>query len=104
MLHHSLSSDTAQQFVEPRRLAWRGLASLFPLHGFGLPSSLSVARDNRVIGLCARARPSHPQVSAAILKLHSRRVTALEFHPCKDNIVVSADKKGGIAAWDFAKV
>eukprot|EP00967_Tisochrysis_lutea_P028234 scaffold32838_cov16-Tisochrysis_lutea.AAC.1 len=44
------------------------------------------------------------QVSAAIMKLHTRRVTVLEFHPQRENVVLSADKKGGIAAWDFAKV
>ena len=34
------------------------------------------------------------QVDAAVLKLHSRRVTSLEFHPSKDNLVLSGDKKG----------
>ncbi|CAL8469557.1 g9098 [Coccomyxa elongata] len=43
-------------------------------------------------------------VDAAVLKLHSRRCTCLEFHPTKDNIVVSGDKKGQVAIWDFEKV
>ncbi len=34
------------------------------------------------------------QVDAAVLKLHSRRCTSLEFHPSKDNLVLSGDKKG----------
>ncbi|KAK9811590.1 hypothetical protein WJX72_006636 [[Myrmecia] bisecta] len=44
------------------------------------------------------------QVDAAVLKLHSRRCTCLEFHPSKDNIVLSGDKKGQVAIWDFDKV
>ncbi|KAK9908379.1 hypothetical protein WJX75_006998 [Coccomyxa subellipsoidea] len=42
-------------------------------------------------------------VDSAVLKLHSRRCTCLEFHPTKDNIVVSGDKKGQVAVWDFEK-
>ena len=34
------------------------------------------------------------QVDAAVLKLHSRRCTCLEFHPLRDNLVLSGDKKG----------
>ena len=34
--------------------------------------------------------PNH--VDCAIIKLHSRRVTYLEFHPNKDNILISGDK------------
>ena len=29
------------------------------------------------------------QVDAAVLRLHSRRCTCLEFHPLKDNLVLS---------------
>ena len=36
------------------------------------------------------------QVDAAVLKLHSRRCTCLEFHPFKDNLVLSGDKKGQV--------
>lgn len=32
------------------------------------------------------------------------RCCTLEFHPRRDNIVVSGDKKGAIAVWDFDKV
>jgi hypothetical protein len=31
-------------------------------------------------------------VDSAIIRLHSRRVTHLEFHPTKDNIIISGDK------------
>ena len=44
------------------------------------------------------------RVSAAVLKLHSRRVTAMEFHPAKSNLIVSGDKKGQLAFWDCEKV
>ncbi|KAJ7526860.1 hypothetical protein O6H91_16G025800 [Diphasiastrum complanatum] len=44
------------------------------------------------------------RVDCAIIKLHSRRVTSLEFHPTKDNILISGDKKGQIGIWDFEKV
>ncbi|GLJ21497.1 hypothetical protein SUGI_0397090 [Cryptomeria japonica] len=43
------------------------------------------------------------QVDCAI-KLHSRRVTCLEFHPTKNNILISGDKKGEIGIWDYEKV
>ncbi|MCO5570673.1 hypothetical protein L7F22_024400 [Adiantum nelumboides] len=44
------------------------------------------------------------RVDCAIIKLHSRRVTYLEFHPTKDNILISGDKKGQVGIWDFEKV
>jgi DNA damage-binding protein 2 len=43
-------------------------------------------------------------VDAAVLKLHARRTTCLEFHPHRDNIVLSGDKSGQIAVWDIDKV
>ena len=39
-----------------------------------------------------------------MLKLHARRCTCLEFHPTKDNLVISGDKHGQIAVWDVDKV
>ncbi|KAI5064101.1 hypothetical protein GOP47_0020771 [Adiantum capillus-veneris] len=44
------------------------------------------------------------RVDCAIIKLHSRRVTNLEFHPTKDNILISGDKKGQVGIWDYEKV
>ena len=41
------------------------------------------------------------QVDAAVLKLHSRRCTCLEFHPFKDNLVLSGDKKGQASISDL---
>ena len=37
------------------------------------------------------------QVDAAVLKLHSRRCTCLQFHPLKDNLVLSGDKHGQVS-------
>jgi len=48
--------------------------------------------------------PGRWNVDAAVLKLHARRTTCLEFHPTKDNIVLSGDKHGQIAVWDVDKV
>ncbi|XP_058747861.1 protein DAMAGED DNA-BINDING 2-like [Vicia villosa] len=44
------------------------------------------------------------QVHCAVIRYHSRRVTSLEFHPTKNNILLSGDKKGQIGVWDFEKV
>jgi DNA damage-binding protein 2 len=46
----------------------------------------------------------HRQVDAAILKLHSRRVTCLAFPLSSNSHVVSGDKRGGIAIWNFSQV
>jgi DNA damage-binding protein 2 len=43
-------------------------------------------------------------VEAAILKLHTRRCCCLEFPPESDSIVISGDKKGHIAVWNFDQV
>lgn len=37
------------------------------------------------------------QVDAAVLRLHSRRCTCLEFHPTQDKLVLSGDKKGQVS-------
>ncbi|CAN1809009.1 Protein DAMAGED DNA-BINDING 2 [Linum perenne] len=44
------------------------------------------------------------EVSCAVIRYHSRRVTCLEFHPTKNNILLSGDKKGQVGIWDFEKV
>lgn len=41
------------------------------------------------------------EIRSAVLKLHSRRVTCLEFHPTDDKLVLSGDKRGQIAVWDL---
>ncbi|KAG0465236.1 hypothetical protein HPP92_019400 [Vanilla planifolia] len=37
------------------------------------------------------------------VKFHSRRVTSLEFHSTRSNILLSGDKKGQIGIWDYSK-
>ncbi|KAL2898713.1 Protein DAMAGED DNA-BINDING 2 [Bienertia sinuspersici] len=44
------------------------------------------------------------QVTRAVIRYHSRRVTCLEFHPTNNNILLSGDKKGQLGVWDFDKV
>ncbi|KAJ9146795.1 hypothetical protein P3X46_029021 [Hevea brasiliensis] len=44
------------------------------------------------------------RVCCAVIRYHSRRVTCLEFHPTKNNILLSGDKKGQVGVWDFEKV
>lgn len=84
--------------------------------GYGCSVSSDVATSNHMI-LLLRDREKKGQVHAAplttskdwqlesaILKLHSRRSTSLEFHPVHNSIVFSGDKKGEIAMWNFEKV
>lgn len=44
------------------------------------------------------------QVDCGIVRFHSRRVTCLEFHPTKDHVLISGDKKGQIGIWDYGKL
>lgn len=37
------------------------------------------------------------------MRLHTKRVTCLEFVPASASLVMSCDKKGHIAIWDFDK-
>ncbi len=69
------------------------------------------AREAGLAPAAAAARPRAPPprpgawaVDAAVLKLHARRVTCLEFHPLHDGLVLSGDKSGQIAIWDINKV
>ena len=48
--------------------------------------------------------PKRWRVAAAVLKLHSRRVTCMEFCPAKPSLLVSGDKRGQVAFWDHVRV
>jgi DNA damage-binding protein 2 len=85
--------------------------------GFGCIRSADAAIDNLAAALrrremqgpAAAARPPPPkrriwQVDGAVLKLHARRCTCLEFHPTNDRIVLSGDKFGQVAVWDCERV
>ncbi|CAL9134246.1 unnamed protein product [Musa acuminata var. zebrina] len=43
------------------------------------------------------------QVDCGLIRFHSRRVTCLEFHPTKSNILLSGDKKGQLGIWNYDK-
>lgn len=53
---------------------------------------------------CVELPKSEWKVDCAILRLHHRRCQSLEFHPTKDAIVVSGDKSGELAVWNFMDV
>ncbi|KAL6577124.1 DNA damage-binding protein 2 [Orobanche minor] len=44
------------------------------------------------------------KVNCAVIRYHSRRITCLEFHPTRNNILISGDKKGQLGIWDYRKV
>lgn len=68
------------------------------------PSSLrykdNLVRSSHWSSPCRQKRLNFPipnyQVDAAVLKLHSRRCTCLQFHPTNDNLVISGDKAGQV--------
>ncbi|KAH0458059.1 hypothetical protein IEQ34_013374 [Dendrobium chrysotoxum] len=43
------------------------------------------------------------KLDRGVVKLHSRRVTSLEFHPTMNSVLLSGDKKGQIGIWDYSK-
>ncbi|XP_074571002.1 DNA damage-binding protein 2 [Curcuma longa] len=43
------------------------------------------------------------QVDCVLIRFHSRRITCLEFHPTRNNILLSGDKKGQLGIWNYAK-
>ena len=62
------------------------------------------ARERGACARSARAPLAPPpcqrlRVDAAILRLHTRRVTAIEFPSGSDGVTVSGDKRGGVATW-----
>lgn len=73
----------------------RSVGSSPPLHELQLQQS----RSNLLSGCRHEPPPQHQtdwQVDAAVLRLHSRRCTCLEFHPLRDHLVLSGDKKGQV--------
>eukprot|EP01023_Acetabularia_acetabulum_P057816 TRINITY_DN6749_c0_g2_i1.p1 TRINITY_DN6749_c0_g2~~TRINITY_DN6749_c0_g2_i1.p1 ORF type:complete len:558 (-),score=59.56 TRINITY_DN6749_c0_g2_i1:258-1931(-) len=44
------------------------------------------------------------KLTCAVVKLHKRRITCLQFHPRNENIIVSGDKSGEVGVWNYNKV
>lgn len=44
-------------------------------------------------------QPQHWRVTSALVKVHSRRVTVLEFHPHRPGLLLSGDKFGELCLW-----
>ncbi|MQM07317.1 hypothetical protein Taro_040157 [Colocasia esculenta] len=44
------------------------------------------------------------QVDCGVVRFHSRRVTCLEFHPTKNSVLLSGDKKGQLGIWNYGKL
>ncbi|KMZ60778.1 putative DNA damage-binding protein [Zostera marina] len=44
------------------------------------------------------------QVDRVLIRFHSRRITCLEFHPSKNGVLLSGDKKGQLGIWDYTKL
>lgn len=59
-------------------------------------------RDGKLRGV--KHTKSKWRVDCAIMRLHHRRCQSLQFHPTKDDIIVSGDKSGELAIWNFKDV
>eukprot|EP00850_Spirogloea_muscicola_P007768 SM000040S14780 [mRNA] locus=s40:198449:202502:- [translate_table: standard] len=71
---------------------------LIPAAGHCRPGSkfeLSLGRQVKVLPPVPRA------ADCALRGVHSRRVTAMEFHPTHDGMLISGDKKGQLVLWRF---
>lgn len=87
-----------------------------PGHGCQAAADVNQRQDGILPSLFARQSgsvsatkpPFQPHknwsIDGAVLKLHSKRTTVLEFHPGNENLVLSGDKRGEIAVWDYTKV
>ncbi|CAM6103070.1 unnamed protein product [Calypogeia fissa] len=89
----------------PHRIATdHGVTPVPQRHALGL---LDFVADRQLKGHRSKRKMSPiipSNLDAALIHLHSRRVTHVEFHPTRDNIVISGDKKGQIGIWDFESV
>eukprot|EP00850_Spirogloea_muscicola_P013707 SM000094S24724 [mRNA] locus=s94:432283:436310:+ [translate_table: standard] len=81
---------------------------LIPAAGHCRPGSkfeLSLGRQVRARGgrqPSVKVLPPVPRVADCALRgVHSRLVTAMEFHPTHDGMLISGDKKGQLVLWRF---
>jgi DNA damage-binding protein 2 len=107
-MHSSMPPHPAPHPHHTRRIAPGHGCQTAGSSGSGSPSNLAAAlADRERAGRAPQAAPLHCpswHVESAILKLHARRVCCLEFHPTNDDIVVSGDKRGQVAVWNYQQV
>uniref|UniRef100_A0A0A9EZ06 UV-damaged DNA-binding protein 2 n=1 Tax=Arundo donax TaxID=35708 RepID=A0A0A9EZ06_ARUDO len=70
-------------------------------------TSLDYVFQSQVKGKISMVKPQFlipNQLECGNIKFHQRRVTCLEFHPTKNNVLLSGDKKGLLGIWDYVKL
>lgn len=70
-------------------------------------TSLDYVFQSQVKGKIPMVKPKFlipNQLECGNIKFHQRRVTCLEFHPTKNNVLLSGDKKGLLGIWDYVKL
>uniref|UniRef100_A0A0D9UWL2 DNA damage-binding protein 2 n=1 Tax=Leersia perrieri TaxID=77586 RepID=A0A0D9UWL2_9ORYZ len=70
-------------------------------------TSLDYVFQSQVKGKVPKVKPQFlipNQLECGNIRFHQRRVTCLEFHPTKNNVLLSGDKKGLLGVWDYVKL
>lgn len=70
-------------------------------------TSLDYVFQSQVKGKISMVKPKFlipNQLEHGNIKFHQRRVTCLEFHPTKNSVLLSGDKKGLLGIWDYVKL
>ncbi|VAH71963.1 DNA damage-binding protein 2-like [Triticum dicoccoides] len=70
-------------------------------------TSLDYVFQSQVKGKISMVKPRFlvpNQLECGNIKFHQRRVTCLEFHPTRNNVLLSGDKKGLLGIWDYVKL
>ncbi|KAK3160311.1 hypothetical protein QOZ80_1BG0057820 [Eleusine coracana subsp. coracana] len=70
-------------------------------------TSLDYVFQSQVKGKISMVKPQFlipNQLECGNIKFHQRRVTCLEFHPTKNSVLLSGDKKGLLGVWDYVKL
>ncbi|PWZ11548.1 DNA damage-binding protein 2 [Zea mays] len=70
-------------------------------------TSLDYVFQSQVKGKIPMVKPKFlipNQLEHGNIKFHQRRVTCLEFHPTKNSVLLSGDKKGLLGIWDYVKL
>ncbi|CAI5987279.1 unnamed protein product [Closterium sp. NIES-64] len=68
---------------------------------------LHTVQQRQITGMLPRAarhrRVLPSVVEAAVIALHMRRITVLEFHAVRDDVLLSGDKRGHIGLWNYER-